>query len=170
MDRDNSIVGPGGGFLTRLQMRVYKPEDFLAIEPLDSEKKNREGQDVAKWAELHGKAGPAMTCVDLQGEIVFCCGVHDFWPGVGEVWASFSPLARRYPHTLQAIKWVLHELCFKKFNYRRIQAVVGLDDNAAIRFDEKHLGFKKEGIMRRYGPHGEDRILYALLREDCNGK
>lgn len=165
MDFNDSIPGPGGGLLTRLQMRAYKPEDFLAVEPLDSEKKNREGQDVAKWAELYAKAGPAVTFTNPGGEIVFCCGVVDLWPGVGEVWALFSPLARRYPHTLQAMKWVIHNL-FEKYDYVRIQTTVAVDNEAAIRFDEKHLGFKREGIMRRYGLHGEDHILFSLLKEN----
>jgi RimJ/RimL family protein N-acetyltransferase len=146
-------------------MRAYKPEDFLAIEPLDSEKKNREGQDVAKWAEMHGKAGPAVTFTDPEGGIVFCCGVMDLWPGVGQVWALFSSLARRYPHTLQAMKWAIRHL-FEKYGYVRIQTTVAVNDEAAIRFDEKHLGFKREGIMRRYGLHGEDHILFALLKEN----
>lgn len=151
--------------MTRLQMRAYKPEDFLAIEPLDSEKKNREGQDVAKWAELYATAGPAVTFTDPEGGIVFCCGVTDLWPGVGQVWALFSPLARRYPHTLQAMKWAVRHL-FEKYEYVRIQTTIAVDNEAAIRFDEKHLGFKREGIMRRYGLHGEDHILFALLKEN----
>jgi RimJ/RimL family protein N-acetyltransferase len=146
-------------------MRAYKPEDFLTMEILESEKKNREGQDVARWAELYATAGPAVTFTDPEGGIVFCCGVTDLWPGVGQVWALFSPLARRYPHTLQAMKWVLRHF-FEKRGYVRLQTMVAVDNEAAIRFDEKHLDFKREGIMRRFGRHGEDYILFALLKEN----
>ncbi len=155
--------------MTRLSMRGYRPEDFLTMGIMESEAKNREGQPVQMWAELHASAGPAVTFIDPAGEVVFCCGVTDFWPGVGEMWACFSPLAKKYPDTLRAAKWALEHIIFETCGYWRVQAILAVDNEAAIRFDER-LGFKREGIMRKYGPHGEDRILYSLLREDFNGK
>lgn len=151
--------------MTKLRMRQYVPADFLSMDILESERKNREGQDVAQWAKLYAKAGYAVTFVDPKDKIVFCCGVVDMWPGVGQVWASFSPLARRYPHTLQAMKWVIRHL-FEKYHYTRIQTMETTENKAAIRFDEKYLGFKREAIMRRYGRHGEDYILFARFKED----
>lgn len=30
----------------------------------------------------------------------------------------------------------------------------------------KHLGFEEEGTMRKYGWHGEDYVLYSIVKED----
>ena len=148
--------------MTRLTIREYEPQDFMDIELMDYERSFREGQPVEKWANIKKVAGPTATVIDPDGRIVFCCGVHDMWPGVGEIWAVFSPLAQKYPHTWQVAKTLL-DVGFK--DYVRLQAPLDLSYDAAIRFDER-LGFKSEGVMRRYGPRGEDRTMYALVRED----
>jgi hypothetical protein len=148
--------------MTRLRIRDYEPQDFLDIELMDYEKRYREGMPITPWAKLKKYLGPAYTVVDAQGRIVFCTGIHDLWPGVGEIWAVFSPLAREYPYTWIAAKKLL---AGGMQMYHRLQAPldpVGCPE--AIRFDER-LGFKPEGMMRKYGPHGEDMIMYALVRE-----
>ena len=148
--------------MTKLKVRPYKPEDFLNIELMDYERKCRESQPIERWAKTKEIVGPAVTVVDPQDRIVFCCGIHDMWPGVGEIWAVFSPLAKKYPHTWIVAKYLL-DIEFK--NYVRLQAALDpVDCPEAIRFDER-LGFKPEGLMKRYGPHGEDRIMYALVKE-----
>ena len=152
--------------MTKLSVRDYQPEDFLNIELMDYEKKCREGQPIEQWAQIKEKLGPAFTVIDPAGKIVFLCGIHDMWPGVGEIWAVFSPLAKKYPHTWIVAKELL-DITFE--DYVRLQAAldpVGCPE--AIRFDER-LGFKAEGLMSRYGFHGEDMIMYALVRDKENG-
>ncbi len=152
--------------MTKLSVRPYKAEDFLDIELMDYEREYREGQPIEVWAEYKEKAGPAVTVTDPQNRIVFICGIHDMWSlgsGVGEIWAVFSPLAKKYPHTWIVAKELL-DITFK--DYVRLQAAldpVGCPE--AIRFDER-LGFKPEFLMRRYGPHGEDMIMYALVKDE----
>lgn len=148
--------------MTKLSVRPYEPEDFMNIELMDYEKKCREGQPVEMWAQIKKTAGPAVTVVDPQDQIVFCCGIHNMWHGVGEIWAVFSPLAKKYAHTWVVAKHLL-DITFK--DYVRLQAPlepIGCPE--AIRFDER-LGFRPEGLMKRYGPHGEDMIMYALVKE-----
>ncbi len=151
--------------MTKLSVRPYKAEDFLNIELMDYERKYREGQPVELLAQAKEKLGPAVTVSDPAGEIVFCCGIHDMWSlgsGVGEIWAVFSPLAKKYPHTWIVAKELL-DITFK--DYVRLQAPLDpISCPEAIRFDER-LGFKPEFLMRRYGPHGEDMIMYALVKE-----
>jgi RimJ/RimL family protein N-acetyltransferase len=151
--------------VTYLTMRAYVPSDFIEIETLAKERKLRDGQPVEVWAEIHAKAGPAFTFIDDDEKIVFCCGISTLWPGVGEVWATFSPLARKYPYTWQAFKWSVKQAFTERWGYWRIQAILDCDDEDAIRMDEK-VGFKREGIMRHYGPHGEDSYMYALIGKD----
>ncbi len=149
--------------MTKLKVRPYKPEDFLNIELMDYERKYRVGQPVELWAQAKEKAGPAFTVTDPEGEIVFCLGVHNMWSGVGEMWAAYSPLAKKYPHTLEATRNIL-AIIFK--DYVRLQASLDpVNCPEGIRLGEK-TGFKPEGMMRRYGLHGEDMIMYALVREE----
>jgi len=150
--------------MTKLTVRPYEPVDFLNIELMDYEKKYREEQPIEQWARIKKIVGPAATVVDPQNQIVFCCGIHDMWPGVGEIWAVFSPLAKKYAYTWisakEMMRWAMNE-----GGYVRLQAAldpVGCPE--AIRFDER-LGFKPEGLMKRYGPHGEDMIMYAAVKE-----
>jgi len=149
--------------MTRLKVRDYEPEDFLNIEPTEKEMLYRKDQPLAQWALTKKLAGPTATVVDDEGNIVFCCGIMDFWPGVGEIWAVFSPLAQKYAHT-----WIVAKelLAAHLKNYVRLQAPLDPAGRPeAIRFDER-LGFKPEGLMRHYGPHGEDMIMYALVKEN----
>ncbi len=152
--------------MTKLTVRPYIAEDFLDIELMDYEREYRVGQPVELWAQAKEKLGPAVTVSDPEGEIVFCCGIHDIWktPGrkVGEIWAVFSPLAKKYPHTWIVAKKLL-DIIFR--DYVRLQAPLDpISCPEAIRFDER-LGFKPEGMMRKYGPHGEDMIMHSLIKE-----
>jgi len=45
----------------------------------------------------------------------------------------------------------------------RIQAVVRTDWLVAIRFIER-LGFKREGLMKKFGPDGNDFYLYGRIK------
>ena len=150
--------------MTRLTVRPYEPEDFLNIELMEYERKCREGQPVELWAQIKKTAGPAVTVVDPAGEIVFCCGIHNMWPGVGEIWAVFSPLAKKYAHTWIIAKDLI-DIAFNGQGYVRLQAPLDPEEcPESIRFDER-LGFKPEGTLKHYGPHGEDRIMYALVKD-----
>ena len=154
--------------MTNLRVRPYEAKDFLDIELMEYEKKCREGQPVEVWAEMKESAGPAFTVVDPEGDIVFICGIHGMWPGVGEIWAVFSPLSARYMLTLRIAKCLLKSMFDK--HYVRLQAALDADNcPQAIRFDER-LGFTPEGVLRRYGPHGEDRVMYALVKECEDGE
>jgi len=154
--------------MTKLSVRQYEPKDFLNIELMDYEKKCREGQPVEQWAYIKKTIGPAVTVVDPQNQIVFCCGIHSMWAGVGEIWAVFSPLAKKYPDTWIVAKKLLKQY-FSENGYVRLQAALDPEEcPESIRFDER-LGFKAEGTLRRYGPHGEDRIMYALVKEKEDG-
>ena len=151
--------------MSKLKLREYKADDFLNIRLMEYEYKCREGQPVGLWALTNEKAGPAVTMVDADEQIIFCCGVRDMWPGVGEVWAVFSPLSEEYPLIYFSFEELL-EITFK--DYVRLQTTIDpVDCPKAILFDER-LGFKPEGLMKRYGPHGEDRVMYALVREVNN--
>ncbi|MFB0692959.1 GNAT family N-acetyltransferase [Agrobacterium pusense] len=70
-------------------------------------------------------------------------------------------------------KWITRELIIKVFaypfiqlGYPRLNSFVSVNNADAIRFNE-HFGFQREGIMREAGEHGEDLIVYGMLRREC---
>ena len=148
--------------MTKLRIRDYEPEDFLNIEVSEREMEARKEMPLVRWALFKKIAGPAYTVVDPEGQIVGCGGVHNLWPGVGEVWMVLSPLAKKYPYIWMATKKLLSGMAQ---GYVRLQAVVDSEYLEAMRFSER-LGFRLEGQMLRYGPHGENSVLYALVKEN----
>lgn len=60
--------------------------------------------------------------------------------------------------------------CFEwPFHYLKVARVTGLvraDQPDVMKFDE-HLGFKREGVLRKAEPDGTDLIIYGMLREEC---
>lgn len=70
-------------------------------------------------------------------------------------------------------RWMTRDFLFRCFAYpflqlqcNRITGLVRMDNLDAQRFDE-HLGFKKEGILRKAASDGTDFILYGMLKEEC---
>ena len=150
--------------MIKLIVREYKADDFATICLSKVEAANQIGQPIEEWGEYHKTHGPAATVTDQEDQVVFCFGIHHKWAGCGEVWAIYSPLAKKYANTLRVTKMLLGCLD-RQFGYYRFQAAIDARFPETVRFIE-HLGFRQEGVMRRYGPHGEDRILYALVKED----
>lgn len=55
---------------------------------------------------------------------------------------------------------------FVSLGCTRVSGLVRTDNKEAQRFDE-HLGFKKEGVIRRGDDDGCDLIMYGMLKEEC---
>lgn len=55
---------------------------------------------------------------------------------------------------------------FEQLKVNRITALVRTDNEDALRFDT-HLGFKKEGLIRRGDDDGCDLHLLGMLPEEC---
>ena len=70
-------------------------------------------------------------------------------------------------------RWMTKDFLFRCFAYpflqlqcRRVTGLVRVDNLDAQRFDE-HLGFKREGLLRKAAKDGTDYIVYGMLREEC---
>ena len=100
----------------------------------------------------------------VDGNIVGVGGVDEMWPGVGEVWMMLSYEIDKYPkRAYRVIRDGLKKL-IEDNSFRRTQAWGRTDfDQAHTLF--RHLGFKPEGIARKYTPDGVDAILYAKVSD-----
>ena len=120
-------------------------------------------EDIKAKAKEREESGQCRTGW-VNGEIIGCAGIDILWEGVGEAWLMLTPAV----HTHLTDSWLCIQKGFKelieKNKLRRVQAWgrIGFDE-CHILF--KHLGFKPEGIARKYTPDGVDCILYALIKD-----
>jgi RimJ/RimL family protein N-acetyltransferase len=80
--------------------------------------------------------------------------VHMHCAGIGKRWLSrrFIGECFRYP--------------FIQLGVRRITGLVVASNISALTLD-LHLGFKREGIIRKAAENDEDLIVLGMLREEC---
>ena len=106
-----------------------------------------------------------VTGVTLFDEDTILCfgGVHLLWKGVGECWIMLSNEGRLKPLTVAKYTIKLFDDIMSKDSLIRMQASVSASDPKAISF-AKWLGFEVEGLMRKYGPDGNDYYRLARIR------
>ena len=97
-----------------------------------------------------------------NGHLVGCGGIIPLWDGVAECWLVGG--WRLGSHKISAVRALTATLAHqvKKQQLRRLQAVVQADWDEAVRFVE-FLRFKREGLLRGYGPVGSDHYVYARI-------
>jgi RimJ/RimL family protein N-acetyltransferase len=75
-----------------------------------------------------------------------------------------SPVFYKYYRTVyKFVKKFLAEI-IEHENLSRVQALIHPDYEDAHRFIE-HLGFEREGLLKRFGPGGEDLFMYSRIGE-----
>lgn len=100
-------------------------------------------------------SGPALSA-EIDGRFIACAGIAEQFGGSGTMWAVLAKDAGPY--------FVRLHKCAERFlslsRLRRIEATSEVTFLQGCRWLEL-LGFKSEGIMRSYGPQGEDHVRYA---------
>ena len=145
-------------------IRKFKAKDMIAIIETGVKEFNLKAQGTEELWELaraREKNGMCLTGV-VNGEVVACGGIDLMWKGVGEVWLMLTPETDKYPiGTYEIIRDGLDKI-IKDNKLHRVQAYgrIGFD-RAHTLF--KHLGFKPEGMARKFTPDKVDCILYAKV-------
>ncbi len=89
-------------------------------------------------------------------------GVTRLWDGVYEIWGLTSDVPKEVAKTLaKRMKAEFTKFCIDS-RARRVQVVVRCNFYAELKF-AKFLGFQQEGIMRRYGPEGDNYYLLGRV-------
>tara|TARA_E500000081_G_C6123706_1_gene349552 strand:+ start:449 stop:898 length:450 start_codon:yes stop_codon:yes gene_type:complete len=98
----------------------------------------------------------------LNNQPIAAGGICYLWDGVAEGWVLASRDIFKYP--IFCAKTIKRRTDLLAINNKinRIQTAVKSDCDRAIRFAE-WLGFKREGLMKKYGPGGTDHYLYAKV-------
>lgn len=116
-------------------------------------------KDWESWTKEWETAGPSYSLF-VDDKIIGCGGVILFGYNRGECWMLVSSEIKKYKKTVfKAVKEHL-DLIVKTNNLRRLQTVVVADYEDGKKFIER-LGFKPEGLLKKYGPNGEDFLMYA---------
>ncbi len=101
----------------------------------------------------------------VNDEIVGCGGIRRLWEGVGEVWLMLSPKTSLYPvKTYECIRNGFEKL-IEENDFVRLQAWGRIGFTKAHTLF-RHLGFRPEGIAKKYTPDQCDCLLYSIVRQD----
>lgn len=97
----------------------------------------------------------------VNDEIVCVAGITHMWAGRGYLWMILSENIKKYPvQTYRGLRSYL-----KSLPYNRVE----MDVPVKTEFDDRRarfMGFKLEcPFARSYSPSGEDRALYAWVRD-----
>jgi RimJ/RimL family protein N-acetyltransferase len=134
------------------QLILYKPRatDVFDGDPV---------LEITGIAELSS----AVTLLEADtGYVVAVGGVLPLWKGVGDVWMVGSDLVPKYPRAIYRLARAMLREASKGLTLRRLQCTVDPRYEEHVRFIER-LGFTSEGLMRKFGPHGEDHVRYAKV-------
>ena len=139
----------------------YKPEHIESILDGNMSKMARKSFGMAEDI-AHGLVAPGLAFTGLiDGYVIASAGIKPLWPGVGEAWIVASDNMPK--KKLSVIKLIRENFdrMIQDNNFVRVQAGVRYDWPEAKRFAE-FLGFEHEGIMKKYGPDGQD--YYRMAR------
>jgi len=103
---------------------------------------------------------PHSYTATVEGRIVACGGIIEYWPGRAEAWAVLDATSRKdFLAIHNAARRVLN-----LDHFRRIEAVVDVGFEAGHRW-LRALDFRMEAPrMLQYGVDGNDYSLYARVR------
>lgn len=106
-------------------------------------------------------SGPSYTMME-DGLPILIGGIIILWAGVGEVWAVVTRRAAEIPITTHRTSVRYLEIMSREAGIVRAQCVVRSDFETGKRW-VKSLGFRLEGLLRKYGKSGEDYLRYARI-------
>lgn len=140
----------------------FEPEHAQAIVADNLRKQDDCFTDAEQFLKLYDAArngGPAYTLM-VDDVPVACAGVVLQGWRKGEAWSLLSSLFHCHKiKVFRALKSGLDSVIFDH-QLRRVQSVVNPEYPQTIDFIEC-LGFEYEGRLKRYGPFGEDYLMFS---------
>lgn len=113
--------------------------------------------------EIQSANGVAYTGIDEKGKVIAIGGITFLWKGVGSGWVITSELLLKHKvWTHRAIRDIL-DITEKTHNLHRIESIILKDHVVSMQWAER-LGFKQEGLLRKYDSQKQDHWLYARVK------
>lgn len=100
----------------------------------------------------------------LGNKVVACIGISEKWSGVCVGWAIFDKNIGRIGMlgVVREVKKLMPDIMMM---YHRVEISVVRDFSAGHRLADL-LGFRIEGLQRKYDAFGRDHFLYSRTRDD----
>lgn len=113
------------------------------------------------YLQAYAEAGIAYSAV-VEGEIYAMFGVFQLWPGTAEAWLIPSRKIDRKAIALHRGSLAFFEHAANEMHIKRLQFTVHTRNERADRWAQRCY-FKREGLLRNYGPDGSDYFMYARI-------
>jgi RimJ/RimL family protein N-acetyltransferase len=136
----------------------------LVCQPSQVDGRGIHDWSIEQWRPVEQASRVAWSAFRC-GRCVACGGVYEYWRGRGGAWlvigndvkgAAMVSIHRK----VQAAIFDAHT----SMGMVRIETAVRCDFAAGVRWIEM-LGFRQEGVFRRYSPDGADHFAYARILE-----
>lgn len=118
-------------------------------------------EDMLRYYETE----PFSFTAILGGNMVACFGSHEMWDGVTESWLIGSKHLNSVPITLTRMCRRYLDVVAREKRLHRMQITVDTQDKVAVRWAIA-LKFEYEGLLRKYGPHGSDFIIFSRIYDE----
>jgi hypothetical protein len=107
--------------------------------------------------------GYALTGL-IDGKIAGVGGVVVLWEGVGQGWFILTKDVLNYKVEIVLLLHKVFDKAIEDCKLWRAEAAIRCDFPRAIALIE-HLGFTREGCMRKYFPDKTDAFIYAKVKD-----
>lgn len=147
-----------------LIIKRFRPEHLYGLEFRQVDRESMKGiPNTAGMIENMARNGLFYTVFDDYSRIVAVAGVYELWPGVGEAWFGPTDLIEKHALSVtRAVKYFLTVITIA-LRLHRVQADVIEYHARSHAWLTKTLGFSEEGLMKSYGPLGENYVRYARV-------
>ena len=81
-----------------------------------------------------------------------------------DVWLTIYSCDRRW--CVRRVLRCVFNFCFTCLDCRRASAFVSVSNDKSRKLVER-LGFRQEGVLRKYRDNGEDAFVFGMLKEEC---
>jgi len=98
-----------------------------------------------------------------QGKVICIFGIRYMWSGVAEAWLLTGHGIEKNSISLVKGARVLLDETIEEMQIRRLQIAVKSTNKTAYNF-AKFLYFNVEGVMKKFGPDGEDYYLMTRIQ------
>ena len=116
---------------------------------------------------LHDDIGEYLPClalnISLNGQTIAGVLINDIRPK-RDCWLTIYSISERWA-TRRVIRYVFG-IVFKMIEAERCSVFVSVDNSKSLKMCLR-LGFKQEGLLRKYRSDGKDCIALGMLKSEC---
>ena len=140
-----------------VRIEPFRPEHLLALRLQATQATAQALMTLSHGQQIAACTGLAQSAM-LGDEPIASAGVIELWPGRAYAWAYIGEQAARHWKTVhRAVNAALDAS-----RWRRVEMAVDVRDPGAKRW-AAHLGFKFEGVARKWTTDGRDDEIWARV-------